>query len=135
MMSQVDLSQEIDFSGDDTLSENYYILSKSNPIKLERSFYLNHEDDQIGQIMLNQIMLEVAAKKTQFMDTEEATSPPPQNKLYFSISPYLAPETNLLDLNNSSKRQLKRLPPPIMYSIQPLPHKIKIDAIQSDAKD
>lgn len=48
MMSQVDLSQEIDFSGDDTLSENYYILSKSNPIKLERSFYLNHEDDQIG---------------------------------------------------------------------------------------
>ena len=45
MMSQVDLSQEIDFSQDDSLSENYYVLSKSNPIRLERQFYLNREDD------------------------------------------------------------------------------------------
>ena len=36
MMSQVDLSQEIDFTQDDTLTENYYVLSKTNPIKLER---------------------------------------------------------------------------------------------------
>ena len=45
MMSQVDLSQEIDFTQDDTLTENYYVLSKTNPIKLERQFYLNREDD------------------------------------------------------------------------------------------
>ena len=53
MMSQVDLSQEIDFAQDDTLTENYYVLSKTNPIRLERQFYLNQEDDEIGQIMLN----------------------------------------------------------------------------------
>ena len=31
-------------------------------------------------------------------------------------------------------RFVKRLPPPIMYSIEPLPQKIKIEAIQSDSK-
>ena len=45
------------------MTENYFVLSKANPIKLERQFYLNQEDDQIGQIMLNQILLEVAPKK------------------------------------------------------------------------
>ena len=66
----------------------------------------------------------------------------PQNKLYFSILPYLAPEESLLDLapasgatNSRKTRQAKRLPPPIMYSIEPLPQKIRIEAIQSDAKD
>ena len=49
----MDLSQEIDFAQDDTLTENYYVLSKTNPIRLERQFYLNQEDDEIGQIMLN----------------------------------------------------------------------------------
>ena len=47
-MSQIDLSQEINFAEDDSLAENYYVLSKSNPIRLERQFYLNQEDDQIG---------------------------------------------------------------------------------------
>ena len=33
------------------------------------------------------------------------------------------------------KNTVKRLPPPIMYSIEPLPQKIKIEAIQTDSKD
>jgi len=45
MMSQVDLSQEIDFSEDDSLQDSFYLLSKTNPIKVTRQFYLNHEDD------------------------------------------------------------------------------------------
>ena len=41
--------------------------------------------------MLNQIMLEVAPKKQAgIIETGEANAMP-QNKLYFSISPYLAP--------------------------------------------
>jgi len=60
-----------------------------------------------------------------------------QNLLCFSISPYLAPQENLLDLESQSTsisgkkeaKVLKRLPPPIMYSIDPMPHKIKIEAI------
>ena len=48
MMTHVELSQEIDFSQDDSLAENYFVLSKTNPIRLERQFYLNREDDQIG---------------------------------------------------------------------------------------
>ena len=76
MMSQVDLSQEIDFSNDETLTENYFVLSKTNPIKQEHLFYLNEEDDQIGQIMLNQIMLEVAPKKVAgIIESEEPQAP------------------------------------------------------------
>jgi hypothetical protein len=73
------------------------------------------------------------------IDTEEPTFL--QNKLFFSISPYLAPEESLLDISSpigqksSNKRKVKRLPPPIMYSIEPLPQKIRVDAILSDAKD
>ena len=141
MMSQVDLSQEIDFTQDDSLTEPYIVLSKTSTIRLERMFYLNQEDDQIGQIMLNQLLLEVAPKKAAgIIETGEAV-PLPQNKLHFSISPYLAPEESLLALSpggagaaNKAKR-VKRLPPPIMYSIEPLPQKIQIEAVQSDAKD
>ena len=86
--------------------------------------------------MLNQILLVVAPKVVgDLLETGEATALP-QNKLHFSISPYLAPKENLLDLSPGSlKNNIKRLPPPIMYSIEPLPQKIKIEAIQSDAKD
>lgn len=78
--------------------------------------------------MLNQIMLEVAPKKAAniIVDTGDVV-PLPQNKLFFSISPYLAPEDSLIDLSTSNthstnkKRLVKRLPHPIMYSIDPLP--------------
>ena len=72
--------------------------------------------------MLNQILLEVAPKIIGgIIETGEATALP-QNKLFFSISPYLAPQENLLDLAPGSlKNSVKRLPPPIMYSIEPLP--------------
>lgn len=53
------------------------MLSKTNPIKLERQFYLNQEDDQIGAIMLNQILLELAPKKMPgIMELEEHATPP-----------------------------------------------------------
>ena len=113
-------------------------MSKSNPIKLERLFYLNHEDDQIGQIMLNQLLLEVAPRK--FANLIDDAAEKPQNKLFFSISPYLAPEESLIDITPSTSsqpktRQIKRLPPPIMYSIEAMPHKIKIESVLSDTKE
>ena len=59
------------------MTENYFVLSKANPIKLERQFYLNQEDDQIGQIMLNQILLEVAPKKLgEIIDSGDASVMP-----------------------------------------------------------
>ena len=79
--------------------------------------------------MLNQIMLEVAPKKgTSSAIDDVKTDQLHQHKLFFSISPFLAPEESLLDLGSGDrvggskvKRGLKRLPPPIMYSIEPLP--------------
>ena len=51
--------------------------------------------------MLNQILLEIAPKKKSFgiMELEEHATPPAQNRLFFSISPYLAPEESLIDLS------------------------------------
>lgn len=90
--------------------------------------------------MLNQILLEVAPKKLGEIIETGTASVPPQNKLLFSISPYLAPVESLVDLSapggqGSLKSTVKRLPPPIMYTIEPLPQKINIEAIQTDAKD
>lgn len=82
-------------------------------------------------------MLEVAPKKDAgIIETGESTALP-QNKLFFSISPYLAPEESLLDLGPAStsssamkdSRPVKRYPLPIMYSIEPMPQKIKVEAI------
>ena len=76
--------------------------------------------------MLNQLLLEVAPKKLgEIIETENAPVLP-QHKLFFSISPYLAPQENLVDLSapgssSSLKTSVKRLPPPIMYTIEPLP--------------
>ncbi len=97
--------------------------------------------------MLNQILLEIAPKKVAsgIIDVGSDAQAPPQNTLCFSISPYLAPVENLLDLGTTEsssvggvqlkKKVLKRLPPPIMYTIDPMPHKVKIESIQNDAKD
>ena len=52
-MSQGNLNQVIDFSQDENAENKWYNLSKSNPIKLERQFYLQEEDNQIGEIILN----------------------------------------------------------------------------------
>lgn len=41
-------------------SPGYYELTKSNPIVIEESFYLEKEDNEIGCIMLNQIVLNIA---------------------------------------------------------------------------
>lgn len=87
--------------------------------------------------MLNQILLVVAPKKSasSIIDSQKDQATQVQNLLCFSISPYLAPQENLLDLDSQSTngkkkvKVLKRLPPPIMYSIDPMPHKIKIESI------
>lgn len=39
--------------------ENCYSLSKSNPIRLEKDFYVSEEDDHVGIVMLNDICLEI----------------------------------------------------------------------------
>jgi len=105
-------------------------------------FYLNQEDDKIGQIMLNQILLEIAPRTTDTVKLKQLNEEIlPQNKLQFSISPYLAPEENLSDFiatgpgSLEKNKSVKRLPQPIMYSIDPMPQKIKIESIQSDARD
>ena len=114
-MSQGNLNQVIDFSQDENAENKWYNLSKNNPIKLERQFYLQEEDNQIGEIILNQIVLELAPKLTAAMDNLGSLQAPQIcNKLLFSISPYLAPEVSLIELSQKTQ-VIKRLPPPIMY--------------------
>lgn len=43
----------MDYTDDESITDNFYSLSKSNPIKIERSFYLDQEDNMIDDIMLN----------------------------------------------------------------------------------
>ena len=71
-MSQPGLTKEIDYTQDDSLSDRYYSLSKSNAIIIEKQFYLEKEDNMIGCIVLNYLLLELAPKKMPgFIDTEE----------------------------------------------------------------
>ena len=62
-MSQNNLSKEIDYTQDDQLTERYFQLTKQNPIRIEKQFYLEVEDNMIGCIVLNQLILEIAPKK------------------------------------------------------------------------
>jgi hypothetical protein len=55
-MSQSSLNRQAAFKD----SPGYFELTKSNPIVIEESFYLEKEDNEIGCIMLNQIVLNIA---------------------------------------------------------------------------
>ena len=77
-------------------------------------------------------------KQPSFIETEEHKEIP-QNKIILSISPFLAPEEPLLRLDQPEKKgkrgEIKRLPPPIMYSIEPMPEKIATEVVKSEAKE
>ena len=80
-------------------------------------------------------MLELAPKLTAAIENLGSLQAPlPCNKLTFSISPYLAPEVSLIELSQSTQ-QVKRLPPPILYNIEPLPDKIQVDVEKGASKD
>ena len=55
-MSQASLNRQVQFKD----GPGYYELTKSNPIVIEESFYLEKEDNEIGCIMLNQLVLNIA---------------------------------------------------------------------------
>ena len=80
-------------------------------------------------------MLELAPKLTAAMDNLGSLQAPQIcNKLLFSISPYLAPEVSLIELSQKAQ-VIKRLPPPIMYQIEPLPDKISIEVERGDSRE
>ena len=86
-------------------------------------------------IRLNQIRLELAPALTAAMENLGSVQAPKIcNKLIFSISPYLAPEVSLIELSQKTQ-QVKRLPPPIMYNIEPLPDKIAVEVERGGSKD
>lgn len=88
-----------------------FLLCRQNPIKIERELILDSEDNHIGFIMLNEIGLDLMPNSN-------------KNLLRFSISPYLAPTPNLIE---TVAVRIKRLPPPILCQVEPLPHKIKLN--------
>ena len=80
-------------------------------------------------------MLELAPKLTAAMDNLGSLQAPQIcNKLLFSISPYLAPEESLIELSQKAQ-VIKRLPPPIMYKIEPLPDKISVEVERGDSRE
>ena len=81
----------MDYTDDESITENFYSLSKSNPIKIERSFYLDQEDNMIDDIMLNQILIELAPVKKNLIDENYETTEVPHHELILSLSPFLAP--------------------------------------------
>ena len=94
------------------------MLSKTNPIKLEHDFYVENMENSIGFIMLNEISIDLFSAEN-------------QNELKFSISPHLAPQVSLLP----EQKPVKRLAPPIMYQIEPLPHKIDLKIETTSSQD
>lgn len=82
------------------------VLNKANPIKLDRDFFV--QDASVEVVILKQIKLKIFAG-----DSEKAC------QCRFALVPYLTPP--------ASEEVQKRLPPPVVYQIQPLPHKIKLN--------
>lgn len=58
---------------------HYYSLSKTNPIKIERSFYLDQEDNMIDDIVLNQILIELSPVKRNLIDENYETTEVPHH--------------------------------------------------------
>jgi hypothetical protein len=75
---------------------------------------LEKEDNQIGCVMLNQIILNVASGEIGVTQS--------QNLIAFSLLPFLTPDD--LSENHQKSRILKKLRKPVMYDIEPMPDKI-----------
>lgn len=80
----------------------------------EKSFYLDKEDNQIGCVMLNQLVLNLA--------TSSGTHT--ENRVAFSLMPYLTP-TDVFD-SKTNKKGFKRIRKHVMFDIDPLPDKIGV---------
>ncbi len=82
------------------------VLNKANPIKIDRDYFV--QDGSVKNVILKHIKLKVYAG-----DSEKAC------QYKFVLVPYLTPP--------AIEEDKKRLPMPVIYEIEPLPHKIKLN--------
>ena len=113
-MSQTNLNHDVNYKQE---NPGYFEFNRKNPIMIEKSFYLEKEDNQIGCVMLNQIILNIAQG--------EIGGTHSQNHIAFSLLPFLTPD--ILPEGHDKKRCLKRLRKPVMYDIEPLPDKLEVN--------